>query len=334
MTIRLAVAALLVLLAGCAASPEARWHQIQAQRLEKLHGDRDFDDAMTDLRARFGADSSAPVVEEPAVLPQDPARGSQKIDQREPVGPDGGPRRFYGARDEVRVRAAVGHGSVKVRVPGTNLTDRTSATFVRLGFDGRADAAIGPGFDVEAYSSDDDLFAGRQMNNGAAPALASARAAGYRLYPHLRAIVDHGGELAFPVRLGVAVNYTDLEHDLARVDRDWLTVGPRFEAEPRLTLLGDARHGGRLDLFGRFGAELGYGAFREDYVGGDDHGSMSQWGYSAAVGLRWGMPKFTLDLGYEFAETRFGNASTDLFVNPRGTRLAHQRVWLGGSARF
>ena len=229
------------------------------------------------------------------------------------------------------MKVAPGVGNVEVIAPRASLSDRTEAAFLRVGIDGKADSAAGPGLRATGWSTDDDLFAGSQLNNGVVPRRAAARAVGVRVFPHLRLNAMHDSDWQMPIRLGLGVDYTDIEHDVAGVDRKWLTLGPRVEFEPQVPLLGSK--GNRLDLLGRFGAGVGYGAFKEEFVGGDDDDSVWQWSYEAGVGLRWNLEDWWLDAGYEFGQGRMTSTDTRLY-DGRGLRLEQQQVWLGGSMMF
>lgn len=315
----------LPVLAGCsfttAHEERGSWRAIKARRLAELHAERDFDGAIARLHELAGR--AAPR----STSPQDPVR----VDQSEPAGPGAGIRAYRGVPQALRVSFAAGVGTVQFIAPATTLSDRTEAAFFELGVDGKADSPSGPGLRVRAFSTDDDLFSGSTFNDGLLPARATARATSITAFPHLRFAAMRGSAYEVPLRLGVAVGYLLVDHD-ARVDRTWLTLGPRLEAEPAIQLLGSFYN--RLDLFGRVGAEVGYGIFEEEFRGGEDDDETAQWAYDVGAGLRWQRGDWRLELAYQFGQGRYSATDTALFGTSRDLRVEQQAVWVGGSVTF
>lgn len=305
----------LLVLVGCSSAPS--WRRLQSDRLEKLHSVRDFTAAIGGLRNHQPRKAQG----------QDP---EPKIDQRAPAAVGSGPRRYRGSGKTVRVFAKAGLGSVQFVAPGTTLSDRTAGSFLRLGFDGNAGTPIGPSLHISGFTTDDELFRGSLTNSGQAFTNADARALSVRAFPHARFPVLKNTAWVMPARLGIGVSHTEVSHR-GGVTRKWLTVGPRFELEPRMALWGTPKNG--FDLIGSLSAEVGYGAFSEDFRGGDDRDDVAQVACGAGLGLRWHRTGWWFDIGFDWGQSRMIGTDTTLFGD-RTVRMETQNIYIGGSISF
>ena len=104
-----------------------------------------------------------------------------------------------------------------VRADGTRYGDRTHATFVRA----RLDSGQGTALHAEFWGSDSDLFAGKFMSDGVAPKVADAQLGGIDVFPHVR-FDNQFGNWSVPVRVGLFGDWSRLDHQQARVKREWL----------------------------------------------------------------------------------------------------------------
>jgi hypothetical protein len=306
---------LLATLSACASqtSAEADWAAVQRERLERLYQPRD-------------AGAQAPRVQGQP----ESAAARKHLDQIEPEV--AGLRPFLDGRTPFTVSLDAGLGSQQVKVHGTRLLDRTDAASLRLTVD-RADASgRGPSMQVRALSSDDDLFAGQFLSDGYAPAAASARVRGLDLFPHLRFDTRDGDAFAVAVRTGLFVNWLEVDHRAADVQRSWITVGPRVLAEPRVLLLGGADQ--HLDLFAAVGADLGASWFQEDYRGHGSTDSALRGSATAGLGIRYTNGRMSAEVGYELEHAWIGGVTSDLLGSDRRTETEQQRLFLGFSTQF
>lgn len=295
----------LTLLPACATTDaDAEWAAIQRGRLERMHAPRTAD--ATALRVRQ----------------QDPRGGVRpKLDQREPQRVDQGPRAFRSSLQPLRADVQVGAGNVAARVDGTQLDDRADAWFTRAS----VDVATGSGIVAELWSSDGDLFAGRRINDGVEPKAADARLGGVSLFPHLH-LEPVSGVFRMPVRLGAFVDWQRLDHDPARVERDFLSIGPRVLLEPTLRLLdGDVQ----FELFTRLGGDVGAAWFEESFRGGEARDATVRFGGELTGGLRLGVGALRGELGYSVQHAHYGDVDGDLLGADRGVDLQRQQVFVG-----
>ncbi|MFN7590406.1 MAG: hypothetical protein ACK501_04495 [Planctomycetota bacterium] len=297
----------LLLLPACATtSADAEWAAIQRARLERLHAARDPAAAL--LRVREQA---------PAAGAQSP----QHIDQREPGRVDG-PRPFRSALNPLRADLRVGAGNVGVRMQGTQLDDRADAWFGKAS----VDVASGSAIELDLWSSDGDLFAGRFVNDGVEPRPAAARVAGVGLFPHV-VLQPIDGVFRLPVRLGAFGDWQQVDHQLARLERDYLSFGPRVVLEPTLRLLGDRRDG--LELFTRFGGDVGVAWFEESFRGGESNDSTVRLGGELTGGLRLQLGALRGEAGYSLQHALYGDHDGELFGPERETGVQRQQVFFG-----
>ena len=319
-------------LGACASwSPSTADSDRQDQRLAGLTVARSYDAALSELRARSAQPPAAESRRLGSFVAAAPAPQGQerKIDQVEPKGI--GRRPYFGAGTPLRVLVEVGAGEIEVKAPRTTLDDSVDAYHLRIGVDGAATSPVGAALHIRAFTTDDDLFAGALMNNGVVPANADTTAHGVQVFPHLRLEAEFE-EVALTVRVGAILDYTAFEHEMARVDRSWVTIGSRVEAEPVLPLFGSEANG--LDLFGRVAADLGYGWFREQYANGDDGDHMHRWSYDLGAGLRFRRGAWSLDVGYEYGQSRMGGTDTALFGDRSAVKFESQQLFVGGSIQF
>ncbi|MFK7740259.1 MAG: hypothetical protein AB8H80_08040 [Planctomycetota bacterium] len=257
----------------------------------------------------------------PAAAPeahQDPERGS-KLDQRLPDPVRSGPRRY---QRSFRATLDAGFGNIMFRADDTPFDDRTEALFARL----RLDSAKGAGLHAEWWGSNDDLFRSRLMNDGIDPQRANAQLGGFDVFPHLR-FDSHSGAWSLPIRLGLYTGWQQLDHETSRVDRQWLSAGPRIVIEPTLTLLsGDDAS---LQLFTRFGGDAGAVMFTEEFRNGSDRDFLPRLSGELGGGLRGEFGSLHAELGYRLNHTVMGQTDTDLFGEVDRTEVQRQQVFFG-----
>lgn len=293
-------------LAACATAPgDPGWSQIQRERLERLHAPRQPEAAL-----------AAVLRQAPRAHQQDP----RHIDQREPLAPGTGPRPFHAPT--LTATAALGVGTVGVRIAGSPLDDRADATFLHL----RLDSSQGVGLHLLATSSDTDLFEGKRINDGMQPARADAGLSGLDAFPHARWSVRDGA-FRMPIRAGLFADWQQLDHDPAGVQRDWQSVGPRVVLEPTLALLRES--GTSLDLVGHLGGDVGAAWFHESFHGGDDRDATCRWSGEVGLGLRALFGGMNAELGYRLQHTTFGAIDSDLFGDHSRSELQRQQLFLG-----
>jgi hypothetical protein len=306
---------LLSTLAACATSAppgaDPEWQQVQAGRLERLHGPRN------------------PTAAVAAILGQDPQpatarREARHIDQREPAGF----RPFQEPKPGWVANATIGTGNVGVRVKGTQLDDRAPAQFLRLAVD--SDKATG--LQIETWSSDTELYVGRRINDGVDPAAADASLRGLQLFPHLRLDEVRHGIFSMPVRVGMFGDWQRLAHESASVEREWVSIGPRLLLEPTVRLVGD--DSAWLELVGRLAGEVGPAWFTEEFRGGDDHDVTSRWSTEFGLGLRGHVGRMQAELGYDLHHTTMGSVDSELLGDRSKTELQRQQLYFGLGLKF
>lgn len=303
----------LLFLPACAtSSADAEWAAIQRARLERLHAARDPAAALARVREQA-----------PGVVPQSPApRSPQHIDQREPGRSTDGPRPFRSSLTPLRADLRVGAGNVGVRMKGTQMDDRADAWFGKAS----VDVATGSAIELDLWSSDGDLFAGRFVNDGVEPKPAAARVAGVGLFPHV-VLTPIDGTFRLPVRLGAFGDWQQVDYQQARLERDYLSFGPRVVLEPTLRLLGDRSNG--LDLFTRFGGDVGAAWFEESFRGGESSDTTVRFGGELTGGLRLQFGALRGEAGYSVQHAIYGDHDGELFGQDRQTGVQRQQVFFG-----
>lgn len=305
----------LCVLSACASSGDAQWRAVQRERLDRLYKPRSPREAVVELLGHEPRDLTAP---------QEP----RHIDQQEPPAAGIGPRALHEKVPALAATATLGRGNVAVRTPGTTLDDRTQAWFGRVTLDKGSGAAM----QASVWTSDHELFDGAFLNDGIAPAHAEASLLGAQLFPHVRFDTWSGGAWHMPIRLGVFADWQRIDHQAAKVQREWLSLGPRLSLEPAWRVLGDdASH---LELFGRFGGELGPAWFTEEFRGGDDRDTTWRLSGEAEAGLRARAGRMRLELGYGLHQTLFGAVDSDLYGDRNRTDLQRQQLFLGFGVEF
>jgi hypothetical protein len=328
-----------VALTGCATpKPSSVWRSDQRQRLEHEHHQRSLDETLAEVIANAppamsardatedSGDSAATQDITASSIEQEPqpvaAQDSPHIDQVLPERVDRGPRKFRHDWQPFTVALDYGQGDVMVRADGTRLGDRTDATFVRA----RLDSGRGAALHAEWWGSDGDLFAGKLMNDGIVPKVANAELGGVDVFPHVR--FDHqSGDWSVPVRIGMFADWQQLDHQEARVQREWLSFGPRMVVEPTWTMF--RGQDGHLGLFTRFGADVGAAWFSEEFRNGDDRDMTTRWAGEFGAGLRGVYGRWHAELGYRLHHTMYGETQGDLFGRSDRTELQRQQVFLG-----
>jgi hypothetical protein len=316
----------LLLLTACAApgipGVDPKWNEIQQHRIERLREPRRPDEAVVALLGRAPRDLTQDP--KPATARRDPPH----IDQMLPAAAGVGPRRFQSPVHPLVVRGSVGVGNVAARSKGSLLDDREQALFARVAVDAGSGAAI----HAEAWTSDDDLFAGNNINDGVDPAAADASMHGVDVFPHMRFDAVQDGRFSMPVRVGLFADWQMVDHERASVERKWISLGPRLVLEPTLRLLGD--DDSWLDLVGRIGGDVGPAWFDESYRGGDDGDVTSRWSGEIGASLRAQTGRVQAELGYGLHHTTFGPLDTDLFGSHSRTELQRQQAFFGLGIKF
>jgi hypothetical protein len=296
------------MLSACAAESGTTrdWTRIQRDRLERLHAPRRPDTALADAIARA-----------PRRAPQDP----KHIDQREPPAPGSGPRPFQAP--VLSASVGVGLGNVAVRIPGQNLDDHADARVLRVGVETGGGAAL----HATAVDSETELFPAERISDGTMPAPADASLLAIDAFPHLR--LDTGGEgrWRMPVRLGAFADWRHLDHELANVDRHWVSLGPRAVVEPTWRVVAGEHFA--LDVVGHVGADVGIAWFRERFPTGDDRDTTARWGGEAGVTLRALFGRAHVEAGYQLQHAVFGATDGDLFGHQNRTEQQLQQVFVG-----
>ena len=244
------------------------------------------------------------------------------LDQRMPAGPINGPRSFRNAWQPLVATFDYGVGDVMVRADGTLLNDRADAAFARV----RIDAGTGAALHAEWWGSDSELFAGMLMDAGDEDKEANAELGGADVFPHLR-FDNTIGDWSIPVRFGLFADWHQLDHQQARVEREWLSFGLRLVIEPTWKLLdrGDTS----LHLFTRVGVDAGAAWFSEEFRNGDDRDSLPRWGGEIGAGFRGEFGSWHMELGYRLNHTMYGESQGDLLGSPGRTELQRQQLFFG-----
>lgn len=355
----------LATLASCTTSdrkPSDPWHEQQRARLERTHSVRTLDEALAEVLAQAPRPSSASLAPElPAAegseskdpasrdseseppmlgaheLPRedepltntDPAQdpppdnqSPQHIDQRLPAAPSKD-RAFRHTWQPLTVTLDYGVGNVMARADGSRLGDRTNSAFARA----RLDTGTGAALHAEWWGSDLELFAGKFISDGVTPRRADAELGGADVFPHIRFDNQASESWSIPVRVGLFGDWQQLDHQPARVEREWLSFGPRVLLEPTWTMF-DGEHG-NLQLFTRLGGDVGPAWFTEEYPTGDDRDVVPRWSGEIGGGLRGTYGAWHAELGYRLNHTTLGKTDGRLYGERGRTELQRQQVFLG-----
>lgn len=307
-------------LAGCAASPpsvKGDWQAQQRARLEREHRALSLDDAVATV-----------IAQAPAPLPGSAQDPEPKLDQRLPERRGRGRRSFRHPWQPLEVTVDVGTGNVMARANGTRLSDRTDAVFARA----RLDTGSGGALHVDYWGSDTDLFKGAIISDGLAPRPATAGFAGVDVFPHVRLDCQLAECWSMPVRVGAFVDWQQLDHEAALVEREWLSIGPRLVLEPTYDML--VAENGSLQLFGRVGGDVGPAWFREEFANGSDRDVAARWSGEVGVGVRGVYGSMHAEIGYRLQHVTVGSAQGELFGSPSRTELQRQQLFVGFGLTF
>lgn len=255
-------------------------------------------------------------------LPRARRQDPKHLDQRLPAGPQAGLRSFHHAWQPLVTTLDYGVGDVMVRADGTRLNDRADAAFARA----RIDSGAGAALHAEWWGSDSELFAGKFISDGVEPKKAHAELGGADVFPHYR-FDNTSGNWSIPVRFGLFADWHQLDHQQARVEREWLSFGPRLVIEPTWKML-EGRDSS-LHLFTRVGADAGAAWFTEEYRNGDDRDFLPRWAGEVGAGLRGEYGAWHFELGYRLHHTMYGESQGDLFGSPGRTELQRQQLFFG-----
>lgn len=305
-----------LLLTACAASEAARdaerlrWRAVLRERLTTL---------LPDAAAATSPRPVAPVAGSPVRAARPPAQDPSAL------------RPFGRGREAARVvELRAGGGRHELRLPGSRLTDHTEVATAELRL--RPAAGSGAGMTLGGFVTDDDLFAGTAISNGAEPVRAAARAFGFDVFTNWQMDLGDDDRLAVPVRGGLFVDWKRIDHTSGEVERSWFGFGPRLQVEPELGLLRDRDFG--LSLFGLLGVEAGASWFRDDFINGDDSELTFRWGGEAGGGLRLHLGRVTGDVGYRFGYRDLGELDSALLGEVDKVEERTHVLFLGFGTRF
>jgi hypothetical protein len=289
-----------------------------------MHEQRTLNEVLAHATTRAPA-----LAQEPATkLPPKPVQGPDSEQspshtaQRPPERAVDGLRPFRLRWQPLKVTLNYGVGDIMVRSNNGRLNDRTGAMFARAMLDG----GHGAGLHAEWWNSDANLFSGKFMSDGVAPNVADAELGGVDLFPHARFEYQYG-DWNVPVRIGLFADWQQLDHQQARVEREWLSFGPRILVEPTQMLLQSDT--GSLHLFARIGVDIGAAWFSEEFRNGDDKDMTPRWAGEIGGGLRGTYGAWHAELSYRLHHTTYGETQGDLFGNPGRTELQRQQVFFG-----
>ena len=263
----------------------------------------------------------------PPVAPRTP--GAQEpqghIDQREPQLPGTGPRPFRAP--VLAASAGVGLANVAVRIPGLGIDDRADARTLRLAVE-TATVAL----HLDATDSETELFPEQRISDGSMPAPADAALLALDAFPHVRFDTVDAPRVRLPLRLGVFADWRHLDHELAAVDRQWVSLGPRVVVEPTWRAVRGERFA--VDVIASLGGEVGVASFREKWPTGDDRDTVARWGGEAGLSLRALFDRAHVELGYRVHHAVFGPTDGDLFGEQHRTEQQVQQLVLGFGYTF
>jgi hypothetical protein len=268
------------------------------------------------------AAASAAWKPEPVPSPQ-AFREQQRAAPREPsrVGASLGPR-------ELQVGLRLGFGVAEARTDH-RFDDRADCRFAELRVD--AGRRSGIGASVELWSSDDELFEGRRINDGVDPAPAVASFAGADLFVYYHREPQQG-DLRLPWRVGAFTDVQRLDHERASVQRDWLSTGVRIIAEPTWRVAGDDARA--LELVGRFGGDVGASWFEERFRNGSDRDETWRWSADVGLSLRAVSGNVQIEAGYRLTHTRFDAVGAELFGRHDRCDFRRQQFFVGVGVWF
>ncbi|MBK8096801.1 MAG: hypothetical protein IPK26_06820 [Planctomycetes bacterium] len=313
---RLFLLSLPLFFVACATPEDAReaerlrWRAVQRERLATLlPGARPGATNPIRLPAARTAMASRPMAQEPAPL--------------RPFGPERG----SGARI-VELRG--GGGTWDLRLPGTRLSDRTEVATAEVRL--LPPTPSGAGMTFGGFVTDDDLFAGTVISNGAEPVRAAARAFGFDVFSHWQTDLGRSEAFAAPLRAGLFVDWKRVDHTAGEVERSWFGFGPRLQFEPEWWLVHDRDL--TLSLVGLVGGEAGGSWFRDDFINSDDSELTARWGGEAGGGLRLRLGRVTGELGYRFGYRDLGELDSALLGEVGKVEERMHVLFLGLGTRF
>jgi hypothetical protein len=191
---------------------------------------------------------------------------------------------------------AVGGGTMKHKTEGSDLDDKTTASYFALGGELMFTERFGAGLRMEGSASDDDLF------SDVVPGGASQVTDG-DLFLH--GTVGFGEKPSeMPLRVGFFFRGYSLEENASSAEIDWSSFGPRVEFAPEIKLI--EREGFRWSLPCRVGVGVGLTVVDTDPATEDWDTSMIQ--YDIGVSSRLRFSKVFADIGYLLRQSNYNES--------------------------
>lgn len=237
-----------------------------------------------------------------------------------------------GERSHREVRVTAGATRFGFHAADTQLHDDVQA--LQLAIDTAPDPSVfaDVGLRVDGFVTESDLFHGETVFNGLQQRPADATAYGIGMFPHAVLHPLQQGDFELPMRLGVFVDWMQLDHHDADVRRDWFWFGPRVELEPEYTFWRGAR--GSMSAFAHLGGDFGGSQFRETWANDDDSALGTRWRSEVGAGVRWQWRSLVGELSYRYRDTDLGGIDSDLFGGIRRVELRDQGLFLSIGGRF
>ncbi len=202
----------------------------------------------------------------------------------------GGPQRLPHDEPHFHASARLGAGNSDVEtIAGASLTGETNAGLVGVEFEGMRES-LGGGLRVDAYATDDELFADTLPGS-------DSSAAAVELFPHL-SVRTGGDAFRMPIRLGpVAQTHTQ---EIDGISLDYFGLGGQVEIEPEVHVFGDDKQ--LLSIYGRLQAGI-----TAAEVDGDAIASRSTDAtlLGAEIGVRYRFGSLLLGVGYLHRSTTY-----------------------------
>jgi hypothetical protein len=274
--------------------------------------------------------------QQPASEPQTPQGETRRpvyIDDKEPPRPDESPPPKASAprRMQRNFTAAVGGGTFRLSAPSAGLHDAADAMFVQVATEPIGPLA-GPGMRLEAFATEDNLFANDTVADGFARSPARGSAYGFEAFPYAALRVDLGHGFALPMRAGAQLTWTEVSHPEASVDRHWASFGPRVELAPEWLFARSPR--GFATVYADVGTDYGGVLYHEKWQFGDDTATTDRWALELGTGVRFELDGMVGGVGYRWRRTEIGGTNTDLFGDVSGVSMRTDALFFSIGGRF